>query len=252
MDLGISGKRALVVGASRGMGAAVVAQLVAAGCSVHAVGRNASAMEKLGEDHPGIDLSVMDASDKSERNILISLCLDAGAPDGWTMRQPDIIVHVTGGSVGIRDPLSSTEDMMKVWMANLGYAHEINRAFLPGMAERGWGRIVHFSSNGVKLATGNVPYISAKGAVEAYVRNMSRIYADKGVVISCVAPGPIETRGIFMYDQNEEWTKAFFAKYVPMKRWGQAEEVAGAVALLCSHHASYMAGAIVPVDGGMR
>ena len=164
----------------------------------------------------------------------------------------DIIVHVVGGSIGIRDPLSPADDMIKVWMANLGAGHEINRVFLPGMVERGWGRIVHFSSNGVKLATGNVPYISAKGAVEAYVRNMSRIYAERGVVISCVAPGPIETPGIFMYDQSREWTRAFFDKYVPMKRWGKSEEVAGAVALLCSQHASYMAGAIVPVDGGMR
>lgn len=231
MDLGISGKRALVVGASRGMGAAVAWALREAGCETFSVSRSGIA---------AIDIRA-DVTDRDQRAWLVSF-----------VERADIIVHVTGGSIGIRDPLSSTEDMMKVWMANLGYAHEINRAFLPGMAERGWGRIVHFSSNGVKLATGNVPYISAKGAVEAYVRNMSRVYADKGVVISCVAPGPIETRGIFMYDQNEEWTKEFFDKYVPMKRWGQAEEVAGAVALLCSQHASYMAGAIVPVDGGMR
>ena len=229
MDLGISGKRALVVGASRGMGKAVADALNEAGCETFTVGRRGT-----------VDLS-FDVSNTEARRDMIAL-----------VGRADIIVHVTGGSVGIRDPLSSTDDMMKVWMANLGYAHEINRAFLPGMVERGWGRIVHFSSNGVKLATGNVPYISAKGAVEAYVRNMSRLYSDNGVVISCVAPGPIETRGIFMYDQNEEWTKAFFDKYVPMRRWGQAEEVAGAVALLCSQHASYMAGAIVPVDGGMR
>lgn len=229
MDLGISGKRALVVGASRGMGAAVAKQLNEAGCEAFSVGRSGA-----------VDLHY-DMTIPDERDSVIRMI-------GFA----DIIVHVTGGSIGIRDPLSSTEDMMKVWMANLGYAHELNRAFLPGMIERGWGRIVHFSSNGVKLGTGNVPYISAKGAVEAYVRNMSRIYADKGVVISCVAPGPIETRGIFMYDQSEEWTKSFFDKYVPMKRWGQADEVAGAAALLCSQHASYMAGAIVEIDGGMR
>lgn len=233
MDLGISGKRALVVGASKGMGKAVALELEAAGCDVTTLARAGRVTMQINLHDP--------------KNIAWLT--------NWLQTEgmnPDIIVHVVGGSVGIRDPLSSTEDMVKVWMANLGAAHEINRAFLPGMVERGWGRIVHFSSNGVKLATGNVPYISAKGAVEAYVRNMSRIYADKGVVISCVAPGPIETRGIFMYDQPEDWTRAFFDKYVPMKRWGQAEEVAGAVALLCSQHASYMAGAIVPVDGNMR
>lgn len=238
MDLGIKGKKALVVGASKGMGRAAAVALAAAGCQVWGVARNVDALDSV----PGLQGRCY--CDLKDIDDVIGFAAEDGGPD--------IIVHVAGGSIGIRDPLSSAEDMMKVWMANLGYAHEINRVFLPAMAERGWGRIVHFSSNGVKLATGNVPYISSKGAVEAYVRNMSRLYSEKGVVITAVSPGPIHTPGIFMYDQDWEWTRSFFDKYVPMKRWGRNDEVGNVVAMLCSEHSSYMAGAIVPIDGGMR
>lgn len=210
------------------MGRAVYEALALAGCSTIPV-----------------DRSVCDITDEGQLDGLIGRILDLhGAPD--------IIVHVAGGSLGIRDPLLPASEYLKVWRLNLGAAHDINRAFIPSMVNKGWGRIVHFSSNGVKLATGNPPYTSSKGAVEAYVRTMSRIYSKHNVIISAVSPGPIDTPGLFLYSQSEEWTKAFHEKYVPMGRWGRADEVAGAVALLCSQKASYMAGSIVDVDGGMR
>jgi NAD(P)-dependent dehydrogenase (short-subunit alcohol dehydrogenase family) len=120
------------------------------------------------------------------------------------------------------------------------------------MVSRGWGRIVHFSSNGVKLGTGRAPYIAAKHAVEGYVQIMAREFGKQGVIFSVVRPGPIYTPGLFIYEQDEAWTKAFMEKYVPMGRWGKDDEVAAAVALLCSDRAGYMAGAVVDVDGGMR
>jgi 3-oxoacyl-[acyl-carrier protein] reductase len=232
MDLGIKGKLALVVGCSRGMGKAVAMELMAAGCNVVGVSRN------YGDYR-------LDITDGARLNAFIEdMHRERGAPD--------IIVHVTGGSAGIRDETLPSSDWAKVWQLNLGAAIDINRAFLPVMAQRGWGRIVHFSSNGVKLGTGRAPYISAKHAVEGYVQTMSRVYSPKGVIITAVSPGPIFTPGLFIYEQNEGWTKAFMEKYMPIGRWGRDEEVAAAVALLCSDRASYMPGAIVPVDGGMR
>lgn len=215
------------------MGLAVVEQLKFDGCEVAGVARSGEVTYRA------------DITDQVQLNELIRTVVD-----GFGV--PDIVVHVTGGSGGIRDAMLPSSEYVKVWQLNLGAAHDINRAFLPTMAERGWGRVVHFSSNGVKLATGNSPYTSAKSAVEGYVRTMSKLYSAKGVVISAVSPGPIDTPGLFMYSQSAEWTKAFHEKYVPMGRWGKAEEVAGAVALLCSDRASYMAGTILDVDGGMR
>jgi NAD(P)-dependent dehydrogenase (short-subunit alcohol dehydrogenase family) len=211
MDLGIKGKVALVVGCSRGMGFAVAKELTDAGCKVVGVSRNAGDYR-------------LDITDQPRLNDFIdSMHREHGAPD--------IIVHVTGGSAGLRDHMQPWSAWEKVMQLNLGAAHEINRAFLPIMVSRGWGRIVHTSSNGVKLGTGRAPYVAAKHAVEGYVQIMP---------------------GLFIYEQDEAWTKAFMEKYVPMGRWGKDEEVAAAVALLCSDRAGYMAGAVLDVDGSMR
>lgn len=236
MDLGIEEKLALVVGASRGMGKAVATELEQAGCKVIRVARSIE---------PGPDSCRVDITDQ----VRLEAFIDAMHREHGV---PDIIVHVTGGSMGIRDEMLPWSEWAKVAQLNLGAAHDINRSFLPLMAARRWGRIVHFSSNGVKLGTGRAPYIAAKHAVEGYVQIMSRVYSSKGVIISAVSPGPIYTPGLFIYSQGEEWTKDFMEKYVPIGRWGRDEEVAAAVALLCSQRASYMAGAVVPVDGGMR
>jgi 3-oxoacyl-[acyl-carrier protein] reductase len=165
---------------------------------------------------------------------------------------PNVIVHVIGGSVGIKDALSSADDYAKVWRLNIGIALDINRAFIPSMVSKGWGRIVHLSSNAVKLAIGHCPYASAKAAIEGYVRNIGKEFGSKGVVITAVRPGPIYTEGRYLYSQGKEWTDQYQESYVPMKRWGKGGELAGLVSFLCSEKASYMAGAVVDCDGGMR
>ena len=70
--------------------------------------------------------------------------------------------------------------------------------------------------------------------------------------MTAVAPGPIYTDDRYLYSQSKEWTERYFDEHIPMRRFGQASEAAKVVTFLCSEHASYMAGAIVPVDGGSR
>lgn len=246
MDLGIAGKLALVVGASRGMGFAVAAELEGAECKVLRVAR--SPIPRPSGPIEDKDYQVDIGNSAKLQGLISQVIQEHGAPD--------ILVHVTGGSVvdgvPIRDEMAPWSEWEKLLRLNLGAAHEMNRAFLPAMVLRGWGRIVHFSSNGVKLGTGRAPYVTAKHAVEGYVQMMGRAYGPKGVIVSAVRPGPIYTPGLFIYSQSEEWTKAFMEKYVPMGRWGKDEEVAAAVAFLCSRHASYMPSAVIDCDGAMR
>lgn len=145
-----------------------------------------------------------------------------------------------------------SEDWEKVWRFNLGISIDINNAFLPGMIERKWGRIVHTLSDAVKNGIGNVPYTSSKFAVEGYVTVASKQFAKDNVVISAVSPGPIYTEGRWLYKQSPEDTAAYFDKYLPTRRFGRADEVARAVEFLCSEHAGFMAGAIIDVQGGSR
>ena len=240
-------RTALIVGASGETGQAVAVALAKEGyrliCVSRGGERQAATIAAVGNgrhEYHAVDLM--------NHPALIGFLSNMEFAD----RHPDIIVHVIGGSLGKRDAMLTWPDYEDVLRLNLGIPHTINRVCLPKMIARGWGRIVHFSSNGVKLATGTVPYVASKGAVEGYVRLFSKELSPKGVVMSCVSPGPIYTHGRGMYNLQGEALQTFYKHYVPMGRWGRAEELAAVVAFLCSDAASYMAGAIVDVDGGMR
>ena len=225
MNLGIEGRTALVVGASRGIGLEVARELRAEGCVVQTVSRS-----------EGVDL------------------MPEGAPEAFcaTIKAPDIIVHVLGGSQGITETLAKSEDWAKVWRLNLGISHEINRLFIPVMQRNKWGRIIHISSNAPRLGLGYCPYASAKAALEGYVKTVSKEFSKDGVIISAVAPGIVHTPGRYYASLDSGEQEAYFNKYIPAHRFGRAEEVARVIAFLASEHAAYMAGSVVAIDGGAR
>ena len=227
MILGIEGRTALVVGASRGIGLEICRELKVEGCRVIPVSRS-----------HGWDL------------------MPQGAPEAFCASiaetPPDIIVHVLGGSQGITDALAPSSEWAKVWRLNLGIAIDINRAFLPAMRANGWGRIVHISSNAPRIGIGYCPYTSAKAALDGYVKMVSKEVSRDGVVIAAVAPGIVHTPGRYFASLDSKQQDEYFQKYLPIQRFGRAEEVAKQVAFLCSQHSGYMAGSIVQMDGGAR
>ena len=231
MDLGISGRTALVVGASKGIGLECARELKAEGCRVFTVSRT-------GRTDFNMDLSV------EGQGELLTTAL--------TLTPPEIIVHVLGGSQGLTDPLMSSKDWQKVWNLNLGIAHDINRVFIPVMQRNKWGRIIHLSSKAADGSVGYCPYASSKAALNGYVKSMSREFSKDGVIISAVSPGTIHTQGRYFASLSKQEREAYFEKYIPIQRFGRAEEVAKVVTFLASEHAAYMAGAIVQVDGGQR
>jgi 3-oxoacyl-[acyl-carrier protein] reductase len=142
-----------------------------------------------------------------------------------------------------------------VWQYNVGIAHELNRALIPAMVERKWGRVVHLSTLSTTTYNGYTAYVSAKCALNGYVKAVNREVSKYNVVMSAVAPGAIYVEGRYFARIMKEDPAAledYFKNSMPIRRLGRAEEIAPVVAFLCSEQASFMSGAIVGIDGGGR
>jgi 3-oxoacyl-[acyl-carrier protein] reductase len=238
MDLGIGGRLAVVTGASRGIGAATAELLEAEGARVVRVSRG-----------DGIDVKMTDAAERiAER---------AGAP-------VDILVNNAGTSA-VRALDDVTEDeWYEQWELHVMASMRLMRAFAPGMAERGWGRIVNVSSSAGKRPSSNLS--AAYSVAKAAQLSLSRVFADaygaRGVLVNAVAPGPTSTpqwmadgglgdqtaaaKGLASREEAIELQRS----RAPLGRFGEPEEIAAVIAFLCSERASNVTGAAWSVDGG--
>jgi 3-oxoacyl-[acyl-carrier protein] reductase len=239
MDLGIGGRVAVVTGASRGIGAATAELLEADGARVVRVSR--------GE---GIDVTAADAADR--------IAQLAPGP-------VDILVNNAGTSM-VRALDDVTDDeWYEQWEIHVMASMRLMRAFAPGMAERGWGRIVNVSSSAGKRPSSNLS--AAYSVAKAAQLSLSRVYADaygsRGVLVNAVTPGPTrtpqwtaegglgdQTAAAKDFPSREEAMKAH-GRRSPLGRFAEPEEVAAVIAFLCSERASNVIGAAWSVDGGV-
>jgi len=249
VDLGIKNKIALVTGASKGIGRGIAVGLASEGAKMLLVARSAPELESLRHEisDTGVEhhCFVIDLMSPTGPASLITGIKEKGL-------NPEIIVHNLGGSLGISNIFASTEDWQRVWRLNVGIGHELNCEFVPTMIENKWGRIVHLSTLSTTTYSGNAPYVSAKCALDGYIKTLSRQVAKHNVIVSAVAPGAIYTEGrYFAKLRNED--PAMLQKYLdenlPTGRLGEPDDIAPVVTLLCSDQASFMAGSIVAIDG---
>jgi 3-oxoacyl-[acyl-carrier protein] reductase len=250
MNLGISGKLALVTGAGRGIGRAIAKELAGEGVTVIAVSRSSEPLESLYDEirvtspkHKTICMDLMEEGAASQ--LAHSLANDVGTPD--------IIVHNVGGSLGVTDPLAKQHEWQRVWRFNLGIAIEIDDVLIPAMTQKKWGRITFVSSSAASTFQGYPAYVSAKAALNAYVRTVGRAVAPDNIVISSVMPGPIFAEDRYLArlqkEDPEGWAE-YVRNHLPIGRLGRAEEIAPFVAFLCSELASFAVGSLVSIDGG--
>lgn len=246
MDLELTGKRALVLGASRGLGAAIAQELMAEGAQVLGVARTPH--EGNGYPMVAVDLSAPDAA----ATILAAASEQLG--------EVDILVNNSGGP-----PPSAAQDTGAAAIAEsaqpmLFTLTEVTRALLPAMREAGFGRILTVTSAGVRepipgLALSN----TIRAAVHGWMKTLAKEVAADGVTVNMLMPGQIDTDRLrSLHEKTAERfgipNEAMVAKAIegiPAGRFGDPSEFGAVAAFLASPRASYLTGLEIPVDGGM-
>ncbi len=239
----LDGKRALVTGASGGIGGAIARALHAQGAAVALAGTRRAALdavaESLGERAAVV---VADLSDAAAADALVK---EAEAALGGL----DILINNAGLT---RDGLvmrMKDEDWQRVLDVNLTAAFRLSRACLRGMMRQRWGRIIAVTS--VVGHTGNpgqANYAASKAGIAGMTKAIAAEVASRGITVNCVAPGFIATA---MTDALNDEQRQRIQAQIPAGRMGAAEEVASAVAYLASAEAGYVTGQTVHVNGGM-
>ena len=253
MDLGLKKRRALVTGASRGLGRAIVSALVAEGTDVIAVARN---LDRLNE------LVASLAGGAGSAAALACDLVDASAITGLAgvLQDVDILVLNTGGPPP--GPAADTSDAVwnKQFEAMFLSAIRLARLALPGMRTRMFGRILLVVSSGVIQPIPNLAVSNAlRSALIGWAKTLASEVAGEGITVNCVAPGRIATDRVAELDQGRAKregidiarVKEESSAVIPAGRYGDAAEFASVAAFLASPRASYMTGGIVRVDGGM-
>lgn len=245
MLVSLSGKTALVTGASRGIGRTTAEWLARAGARVWLAGRSAA---PLGDVAEGIragggaaEVTTLDLEDPASIEAGLEPVLAAGGAD--------ILVNNAGLTAdGLM--LRMTDDAWdRVVEVNLGGTFRVTRTLLRPMAKKRWGRIITVSSVVAQCGNaGQVNYAAAKAGLLGFTRALAREIATRHVTVNAVAPGYVETA---MTEALSEDQRERLLATVPMGRMGTTEDVASAVLFLASEEAGYITGHVLNVNGGM-
>jgi len=239
----LSGKKALVTGASGGLGGAIVRALHGQGAIVGLSGTKVGALEELATAlGDRVHVLPADLADPASGDRLI-------ADADQAMGQVDILVNNAGLTRDMIAVRLGDEDWHKVLEVNLTAGFRLARAVLRTMLRRRWGRIIGVGS--VVGQTGNpgqANYAAAKAGMIGMSKALAAEVASRNITVNVVAPGFMETA---MTDKLTDAVKERLLDHIPMKRMGQPADVAAAVVYLASEEAAYVTGQTLHVNGGM-
>jgi len=257
MDLGLKGKIALVAASSRGLGRAVAEEFAAEGASLILCSRDAGAINRTAIEIAKATGAAMLAESCDVSNpVDVARLVQSGIEHYGRI---DILVTNAGGPPAGKFESFSQEQWEAATRLTLFSAIELARHVLPGMKERGWGRILNITSIAVKQPVDNLMLSnSLRAAVTGFARTLANEVATFGITVNNIMPGYTRTERVEelagMMAEKEGITPGEFIarweKEIPVGRVGEPREFAALAAFLVSERASYITGTSIPVDGG--
>jgi 3-oxoacyl-[acyl-carrier protein] reductase len=242
MDLGISGKTALVTGASAGIGRAIAKALSAEGVRLAVVARRRDLLESL-ESEMKVKVVIVECNlldeDAAEK-------VSAAALKG--LGSVDILVNNAGGSRKF-DLNTTDEQWHEALTLNFTRQRQLTHKLLDQMMAKKWGRIINIT--GKSEPEGINGAFCAKAAMHSWAKGLSREVGKHGITVNCIPPGRIISEQI-LRNYTPEYRKWQSEHEIPVGEYGQPEDLANLVCFLASARARYITGAVIPVDGGLR
>lgn len=254
MHISLQNKKALVCGSTQGIGLATATLMAKMGASITLVARNQEKLKQIQRE--------LDQSNGQSHKILVADFSDPSSLESALSSLNDvhhILVNNTGGPAGGPANLAKTDEFSAAFSMHLICNHILVQAVLPGMKEAGYGRIVNVISTSVKQPLDNLGVSNTiRGAVANWSKTLANELGSFGITVNNVLPGATATQRLHSIIENK--AKKLNATYysvaqkmissIPANRFGEAVEIAHAIAFLSSPLASYINGINLPVDGG--
>lgn len=244
MNIDISNKNVLVLGAGHGVGAHISDSFIREGCRVCGIAKTDTGFT----DKDRLDLWSLTHSFSIIKDML---------PDNAPIEvydqlnsshfHPDVIIHCLGGNMSYRPPYS-LNNWRDLYRLNFEISMQVNNLFIPYMIKQKWGRIIHISSIAGLEFRGPIPYCVDKALLSSYVRSMGCQLAATGVIVSALLPGALENSNTKNRINNESF---FFKDSQKLGRHIKFSEISNFIIFLCSDLMQCHVGSIFPVDGGL-
>ena len=243
----LTGRTALVTGASRGIGRAIALALASEGADVaiNYIHSDTAAKQLMKEIHEMGRKAIMIQADISHYAETCRMAQEALTYFG----RIDILVNNAGVTSDRSFQKMDHETWRKVLDINLDGVFNCSKVFLDSMIQNGWGRIVNITSVIGQIGNfGQVNYAASKAGVAAFTKSLAKEVAAKGITVNAVAPGFIETEMVAVIPEK---IRAKLLEQIPMRRFGTIDEVARACVYLCSGDGDYITGSELKINGGL-